>query len=47
MANNPDLLISLGGLERFKENLAPVAISGSHAILVCMQWAKADRTAAE
>jgi len=29
MENN-DLLISLGRLERFKANLAPVAISGSY-----------------
>ena len=27
---NPDLLVSLGRLERFKSKLAPVAISGSY-----------------
>jgi len=31
MANdNPDLLVSLGRLERFKDNLAPVAVTGSY-----------------
>ena len=30
---NPDLLVSLGRLERFKENLAPVAVSGSYTDL--------------
>jgi len=30
---NPDLLVSLGRLERFKDNLAPVAVSGSYTDL--------------
>ena len=30
MASSPDLLISLGRLERFKANLAPVAVTGSY-----------------
>jgi len=30
MTSNPDLLISLGSLERFKENLSPVAVTGSY-----------------
>ena len=34
MASNPDLLVSLGRLERFKENLALVAVTGSYNDLI-------------